>query len=185
MIRLEQVVNQMSPLIDTELERVDRKHAQLTQLSSDLVDAINLYHSLMRDSDRPMSGGFPMGFPPGQMAYAGAGPISLPPMYGNQMFHHGMMPGMQQQYPAGFGPPHLDNMQNMQSMPNMQNGHAPQFIPQQGGFPSQMIPPQTVSQMAPPPQQQPIQMQQPQLNVQGMFKTHFALEMNVLKLKYF
>lgn len=37
----------MGPLIDAELERVDRKHAQLTQLSSDLVEAINLYHTLM------------------------------------------------------------------------------------------------------------------------------------------
>ncbi|ALC38694.1 Stam [Drosophila busckii] len=71
MIQLEQQVHQMGPLIDAELERVDRKHAQLTQLSSDLVDAINLYHTLMRD-DRaaaaqfgPTAGGayMPGGFP--------------------------------------------------------------------------------------------------------------------------
>ncbi|XP_055375653.1 signal transducing adapter molecule 1 [Condylostylus longicornis] len=49
MLRLEEEVNQMGPLIDAELELVDRKHAQLTQLSSDLVDAINLYHTLMRE----------------------------------------------------------------------------------------------------------------------------------------
>lgn len=42
-------VNAMGPLIDTELEKVDRKHAKLTQLSSNLVDALNLYHSLMRE----------------------------------------------------------------------------------------------------------------------------------------
>ena len=54
MLNLEAQVNLMGPLIDAELERVDRKHAQLTQLSSDLVDAINLYHTLMRDSDRPV-----------------------------------------------------------------------------------------------------------------------------------
>lgn len=68
MLRLEQEVHQMGPLIDAELERVDRKHAQLTQLSSDLVDAINLYHSLMRDdrmglSVGPMSGGYMGGMP--------------------------------------------------------------------------------------------------------------------------
>nr|XP_014099366.2 signal transducing adapter molecule 1 isoform X1 [Bactrocera oleae] len=57
MLRLEQEVHQMGPLIDTELERVDRKHAQLTQLSSDLVDAINLYHSLMRDDHMTLAGG--------------------------------------------------------------------------------------------------------------------------------
>lgn len=39
----------MGPLIDQELEKVDRKHAQLTQLSADLVDALNLYHTLMRE----------------------------------------------------------------------------------------------------------------------------------------
>lgn len=39
----------MGPLIDSELERVDRKHAQLTQLSSDLVEALSLYHTLMRE----------------------------------------------------------------------------------------------------------------------------------------
>lgn len=43
----------MGPLIDAELERVDRKHAQLTQLSSDLVEALNLYHSLMREPTGP------------------------------------------------------------------------------------------------------------------------------------
>lgn len=42
-------VNRMGPLIDLELEKVDRKHAHLTQLSSDLVDALNLYHTLMRE----------------------------------------------------------------------------------------------------------------------------------------
>ncbi|XP_039950729.1 signal transducing adapter molecule 1 isoform X1 [Bactrocera neohumeralis] len=95
MLRLEQEVHQMGPLIDTELERVDRKHAQLTQLSSDLVDAINLYHSLMRD-DRmtlargpqaaasgylggmpPMGGAMPglgyQGVPNPQMLYGAAG----------------------------------------------------------------------------------------------------------------
>lgn len=58
MLRLEDVVNQMSPLIDSELERVDRKHAQLTQLSSDLIDTINLYHSLMRETERVPMGMF-------------------------------------------------------------------------------------------------------------------------------
>lgn len=43
----------MGPLIDTELERVDRKHAQLTQLSSDLVEALSLYHMLMREPQLP------------------------------------------------------------------------------------------------------------------------------------
>jgi len=36
----------MGPLIDAELERVDRRHAQLTRLSTELVDALNLYHQV-------------------------------------------------------------------------------------------------------------------------------------------
>lgn len=43
----------MGPLIDAALEKVDRRHAQLTQLSSDLVDALNLYHTLMREPAPP------------------------------------------------------------------------------------------------------------------------------------
>lgn len=43
----------MGPLIDAALEKVDRRHAQLTQLSSDLVDALNLYHTLMREPPPP------------------------------------------------------------------------------------------------------------------------------------
>ena len=62
----------MGPLIDNELERVDRKHAQLTQLSADLVEALNLYHTLMREPGpqagpapyHPMSKGPPYGYQP-------------------------------------------------------------------------------------------------------------------------
>lgn len=64
-------VNAMGPLIDNELERVDRKHAQLTQLSSDLVEALNLYHTLMREPGpqavppyHPMSKGSPYAYQP-------------------------------------------------------------------------------------------------------------------------
>lgn len=46
----------MGPLIDSELERVDRKHAQLTQLSADLVEALALYHTLMREPQLPSIG---------------------------------------------------------------------------------------------------------------------------------
>lgn len=67
MFILEAQVNQMLPLIDSELERVDRNHAKLTQLSSNLVDAINMYHTLMRDADLQLNN-----YNVGQM---------VPPMY--------------------------------------------------------------------------------------------------------
>lgn len=57
----------MGPLIDTELERIDRKHAQLTQLSSDLVEALNLYHSLMPEPVIAVSKG-PFGYSPGMQS---------------------------------------------------------------------------------------------------------------------
>lgn len=56
LLNLEEQVNAMGPLIDQELEKVDRKHAQLTQLSSDLVEALNLYHTLMREPAAPQIG---------------------------------------------------------------------------------------------------------------------------------
>lgn len=51
MLHLEQIVNQMHPLIDAGLERVDRNHAKLTQLSCSFVEGVNMYHTLMRDAD--------------------------------------------------------------------------------------------------------------------------------------
>lgn len=57
----------MGPLIDTALEKVDKQHAQLTQLSSDLVDAMNLYHTLMRE---PAISSYTLPkMPPQQMVY--------------------------------------------------------------------------------------------------------------------
>lgn len=52
----------MGPLIDNELERVDRKHAQLTQLSSDLVEALSLYHTLMREPQIQPQSKIPFGY---------------------------------------------------------------------------------------------------------------------------
>ena len=53
----EEHVNQMGPMIDAELESVDRRHAQLTRLSTELVDALNLYHQLMHENVPPPSYG--------------------------------------------------------------------------------------------------------------------------------
>lgn len=53
LLDLEEQVMAMGPLIDASLEKVDRRHAQLTQLSSDLVDALNLYHTLQREPPPP------------------------------------------------------------------------------------------------------------------------------------
>ncbi|XP_016990246.1 signal transducing adapter molecule 1 [Drosophila rhopaloa] len=116
MLQLEQEVHQMGPLIDAELERVDRKHAQLTQLSSDLVDAINLYHTLMRD-DRVAAGQFSAatgGFMPGLAGFPGAA------LYGS--------PG----YPTPGGFPPTQNYPGMHSLPYGPVSNPPTGPPSQG-----------------------------------------------------
>ncbi|XP_026314456.1 signal transducing adapter molecule 1 [Hyposmocoma kahamanoa] len=49
LVALESRVLRMGPLVDAALERADTRHARLTQLSAELVRALNLYHELMRD----------------------------------------------------------------------------------------------------------------------------------------
>lgn len=78
-------VTAMGPLIDAALEKVDRRHAQLTQLSSDLVDALNLYHTLMRDPPHsaPTSYTLPK-MPTGHMnvyPYPSQAPVSEMPLF--------------------------------------------------------------------------------------------------------
>ncbi|XP_022820974.1 histidine-rich glycoprotein-like [Spodoptera litura] len=84
----------MGALVDAALERADRRHARLTQLSAELVDALNLYHSLMRDPLKPYGHGphGPPG-PPGPHGPHGPHGPGLPP------------PGPYP--PHAFGPPPL------------------------------------------------------------------------------
>lgn len=173
MLRLENMVNQMGPLIDSELERVDRKHAQLTQLSSDLIETINLYHSLMRETDRA---------PPMMNMY---GPQAGYQMYNNQGPYQG---GFQRMPPANMIPPpgmgqgmpgqHLPTMNNYPMPSGGQNNFHPTNFPSNqnpmqqmpGNFPSQSMPGAFPVQnhMMPQmhPQQQQQQIPQPGMNQQ-------------------
>ncbi|KAH8271805.1 hypothetical protein KR044_006053 [Drosophila immigrans] len=138
MLQLEQQVHQMGPLIDAELERVDRKHAQLTQLSSDLVESINLYHRLMRD-DRAAAaqfggpaaaaGGFMPGGFPGAALYGAPG---YPSAAGFPSTGHQAYPGMHSLPYAGpqpgNAPPPTTVAPPVAGYPMpYQNGHAPQL----------------------------------------------------------
>jgi len=49
-ISLEEQCSQMGPLIDQELEKVDRTIASLNGVNTQLVQAMDLYHNLMRES---------------------------------------------------------------------------------------------------------------------------------------
>lgn len=105
MFVLEAQVNRMLPLIDSELECVDRNHAKLTQLSTSLVESINMYHLLMRESEF------------GQPHYYGVSHQNQ-----NQFIHPG--------FPMSHNPhPHPIDQQYQQFSP--QNPQNPQnFIPQ-------------------------------------------------------
>jgi len=100
-------VNAMGPLIDAELERVDGKHAQLSQLCMDLQGALNLYHSLMRDpqpNTGPVAAPYLPKLPPGPAPVPGyhypSHPSStmLPPAYPNIPHQHHMPPQTSQSY---------------------------------------------------------------------------------------
>ncbi|XP_072021868.1 signal transducing adapter molecule 1-like [Amphiura filiformis] len=71
MLVLEDTCNRMGPLIDQELEKVDREHADLTGLNYRLVEAFSMYHKLMKAA--PVYGYTLKGGPqPGMMAVGGA-----------------------------------------------------------------------------------------------------------------
>ncbi|XP_043279608.1 signal transducing adapter molecule 1 isoform X2 [Venturia canescens] len=107
MLELEEQVTAMGPLIDAALEKVDRRHAQLTQLSSDLVDALNLYHTLMRDPPHATPTGYTLPkMPPG--------PMNVYPYPGQPAMYNGMPGHPQAGYGAG-APGHYNP--NMPGMP--------------------------------------------------------------------
>ncbi|KNC31243.1 hypothetical protein FF38_14423 [Lucilia cuprina] len=131
MLRLEQEVHQMGPLIDAELERVDRKHAQLSQLSSDLVDAINLYHSLMRDDRNAMGSPYNIAgalssMPLGAAGFPGHSNIMFGtnPVFGGAFGSHSFPLGMNS-LPYS---PQAGNYATQHQMPSIpmpyQNGHS-------------------------------------------------------------
>jgi len=70
----------MGPLIDAELEKLDRRHAHLTKLSSHLVEALDMYRNLMREppqqQHQQQQAGMNMGMP--AMAYPFGGPGMQP-----------------------------------------------------------------------------------------------------------
>lgn len=123
----------MGPLIDQELEKVDRRHAQLTKLGTELVDALNLYHTLMRDPslgpqpnnmppfnnmnpNMPTYSSAPNAMPPGAYPYYSPthqAPTSvpfgsMPPQQGPMHSYASPIPsqiGMPMQHPGGIPPP--------------------------------------------------------------------------------
>ncbi|GAB6019192.1 hypothetical protein CHUAL_000811 [Chamberlinius hualienensis] len=65
MLNLEDQCHAMAPLIDQEVEKIDRKHAALSKLSQELMESLDMYHTLMREYPHPR--------------YAYASPKMIPP----------------------------------------------------------------------------------------------------------
>ncbi|KAK4316073.1 hypothetical protein Pmani_012717 [Petrolisthes manimaculis] len=169
---LEEQVNAMAPTIDADLELIDRQHAQLARISTGLVDALALYHQLMREMPPPSMPGY--GYPgpvkstaapmpqPHQMPHPTYGSAStLPPqqMYGGPMPFPPYM-GTPAHFPPPPGvPPTTATATPVQPPP-------PQPSQQPG-----VGPPHPGQTMPPPPLTQPSdfqQMQQPSSHEGGM-----------------
>jgi len=143
MPRLEQQVSAMGPLIDAELERTDRRHAQLTRLSHELVDALSLYHNLMREAPAPQYyGAFPGAVPP---PGAVGGPPGGQPMGGYMPMPAGPPPPQHMGHPGGPPPQHMAP-QNGGAPPTYYQAVDPSLYPGYQGGPPGMMP-----GSAPPP----------------------------------
>ncbi|RWS21996.1 signal transducing adapter molecule 1-like protein, partial [Leptotrombidium deliense] len=98
LVQLEEQCMQMAPLIDQELEKIDRKQAGLTAANQQLMDALNLYHSLMKENF-PTSNNY-YNYPPNSLnAFQGYAPhVPVVVMAQHPGMHGAMDPRMQ--YPA-------------------------------------------------------------------------------------
>jgi hypothetical protein len=137
----------MNPLIDAELEKLDRRHAQLTKLSTHLLSALDMYHSLMCELPAPpvppnATGPHPsMGMPgPGGLySYAqGAAPVGPMkyPFPQGPIQQPASLPAYANQPPAAYGPPQPTGGPH-QSMPYAAMGPPPSnFVPPYPGQPN-------------------------------------------------
>lgn len=74
MLQLEEQCKAMGPLIDCELEKIDKKYAGLCELNTKIMESLQMYHNLMKETPTPyikggMSAGtysLPMQMPPPQ-----------------------------------------------------------------------------------------------------------------------
>ena len=185
----EETVNGMGPLIDAELESVDRRHAQLTRLSTELVDALNLYHQLMHENMAMMPPQGPTaGYPsmPGpymplaqQQMYPGPSPATTGTFMSNgQQQHPHSMPSASYYAPpapgvAPSGPPTIPPTSN--GVPSSMQGYPTQLQQQQppqgpGEHSNGQLPQQQMfAGSAPPPPTPPLsdQSQIPPQHFQG------------------
>lgn len=117
LMSLEEQCKAMNPLIDQELEKIDRKHMTLMDLNSKVIDALQMYHNLMKE----LPGYGYTGLKMGQSSFP-TQPGSLP----QQVFNG--QPQFAQPDLAGAGQPLAQNSLPQASMPQgtLPQGSLPQ-----------------------------------------------------------
>lgn len=127
LLRDEETCRQMEKLIDSKLEMIDREHLDLTMLNEKILEALNMYDSLMKETPS---------YAPQVMKQA----PQQPNMYAPNMYQQ---PPLQQPYqmdPSPMGPPMHAGMMAGNAMPlHYNNMYQPQMAPpqQQVGQPQQ------------------------------------------------
>ncbi|CAG2170680.1 unnamed protein product [Oppiella nova] len=153
---LEEQCTAMSPLIDQELQQVDKKHAALTAANIQLNSALNLYHSLMKESFAMMSTPYTQYYP---------GVPQQQQQYPPNPQYNPMPPQQQPQPQPQYNPVNLPPNTYPNYIPPQNSGiQAPptaQYMPNQPTNPvvPQPQPPQQQQQQQPPvsyPYHQPI-----------------------------
>jgi len=137
----------MAPLIDQELEHVDKKHASLTAVNQQLNTALNLYHSLMKESfaiiNSPYYGGQQHNTFPGVHQFGAIPQQNANQIYGNlsNVSASVQMPVMSQQ----MGPQSTAYQipYSIQGTMNTANPSQPQYVSSSIGQQQQTIPQQS------------------------------------------
>ncbi|KAL4217686.1 Signal transducing adapter molecule 2 [Mactra antiquata] len=199
MLQLEEQCKAMGPLIDAELEKIDKKHADLCGINAKVLEALQMYHNLMKETPMPfayktMSGYNPaaMGMPPGSMPqqqfngtqYMPQGPGGPLPQMGQghmaSMTQGQMGPMSQGQMLPGQGQPQTYTTVSSQNYNNSANGQTiqqgqPSVYSQATSLPQQQHPQQNIvpSQQNIPTQQNVVPSQSYGQNV-GPVSSHMA-----------